>query len=108
MQQLERLWDGLSNAAAGAGSRLEPLFGLLTDRQIKEAEVLGKAMRFGAMFAIRSPEEAGTLLWRPKKKILELALNPDAEALFGEVAEARFRSLAEALGAQAVVSIAAG
>lgn len=91
-----------------AGSRLEPLFGLLTDRQIKEAEVLGKAMRFGAMFAIRSPEEAGTLLWRPKKKILELALNPDAEALFGEVAEARFRSLAEALGAQAVVSIAAG
>ncbi len=90
-----------------AGSRLEPLFGLLTDRQIKEAEVLGKAMRFGAMFAIRSPEEAGTLQWRPKKKVLELVLNPDAEALFGEVAEARFRSLAESLGAQPAVSVAA-
>ena len=90
-----------------AGSRLEPLFTLLSDRQIKEAEVLGKAMRFGAMFAIRSPDEAGTLAWRPKKKVLELTLNRDAEALFGEVAEARFKSLADALGAQAEVKLAA-
>jgi len=64
-------------------------------------------MRFGAMFAIRSPDEAGTLAWRPKKKVLELTLNRDAEALFGEVAEARFKSLADALGAQAEVKLAA-
>jgi len=89
-----------------AGSRLEPLFTLLTDAQIRDAEVLGKAMRFGAMFAIRSPEEAGTLLWRPKKKILELRLNPEAEALFGEVAQARFNALADALGGTTKVSMA--
>ncbi len=85
------------------GSRLEPLFSLLTDQQIKDAEVLGKAMRFGAMFSIKSPEDAGSLTWRPKKKILELSLNPDAEALFGEVAQARFFSLAQSLGAEAKV-----
>lgn len=90
-----------------AGSRLEPLFGLLTQAQIRDAEILGKAMRFGAMFAIRSPEEAGTLLWRSKKKVLELKLNPDAQALFGEVAQARFNALADALGAAALVTSAA-
>ena len=35
-----------------AGSRLEPLFRLLTEDQIRDAEVLGKAMRFGAMFSV--------------------------------------------------------
>jgi exopolyphosphatase/guanosine-5'-triphosphate,3'-diphosphate pyrophosphatase len=84
---------------------MEPLFALLTDQQIRDAEVLGKAMRFGAMFSIKSPEDAGKLTWRPKKKILELTLNPDAEALFGEVALARFTSLAQALGAEAKVEM---
>ncbi|SPH18508.1 Guanosine-5'-triphosphate,3'-diphosphate pyrophosphatase [Defluviimonas aquaemixtae] len=87
-----------------AGSRLEPLFGLLTEKQLREAEVLGKAMRFGAMFAIRSPEDAGGLVWRPKKKVLELKLRKKARALFGEVAEARFKSLADALGSEGKVS----
>jgi len=89
-----------------AGSPMEPLFSLLTDQQIKDAEVLGKAMRFGAMFSIKSPSDAGSLLWRPKKKMLQLTLNPEAEALFGEVAEARFTSLAQALGAEAKVVMA--
>ncbi len=90
-----------------AGSRMEPLFSLLDPQQIQEAEVLGKAMRFGAMFAIRAPEQAGTLVWQPKKKILELQITADAEALFGEVAQARFQSLADSLGAQARISGAA-
>jgi exopolyphosphatase / guanosine-5'-triphosphate,3'-diphosphate pyrophosphatase len=89
-----------------AGSSMEPLFALLTDQQIKDAEVLGKAMRFGAMFSIKSPGDAGSLLWRPKKKILQLTLNPEAEALFGEVAQARFTSLAQSLGAEAKVVMA--
>jgi preprotein translocase subunit SecA len=42
MQQLERLWDGLSNAAAGAGSRLERaltgLFGSSNARYIRRLE----------------------------------------------------------------------
>lgn len=88
------------------GSRMEPLFALLTDQQISDAEVLGKAMRFGAMFSIKSPEDAGSLDWRPKKKVLQLTLKPGAEALFGEVAQARFTSLALALGAEAKVVMA--
>jgi exopolyphosphatase/guanosine-5'-triphosphate,3'-diphosphate pyrophosphatase len=88
------------------GSSMERLFSLLTDHQIRDAEVLGKAMRFGAMFSIRSPEDAGSLSWRPKKKILQLTLNPEAEPLFGEVAQARFSSLAQSLGAEAKVVMA--
>ncbi len=86
------------------GSRLEPLFRLLTDAQIQEAEVLGKAMRFGAMFSTADPADAGELLWRPKKREVELRLSPIGEGLFGEVAEARFLSLAGALRAQAMVT----
>lgn len=77
-----------------SGSRLEPLFRLLSDQQMQEAEVLGKAMRFGAMFSIADPAEAGSLRWQPKKRILELALTERGKALFGEVAQSRFASLA--------------
>lgn len=87
-----------------AGSRLEPLFTLLTPAEIQEAEVLGKAMRFGAMLSAQSPEKTGHLSYEPKAKTLTLTLNPGAEALFGEVAQARFLSLAEALGAAPMVS----
>lgn len=90
-----------------AGSRMAPLFALLDDHQVREAEVLGKAMRFAAMFAVRSPEDAGELIWRQRKKVLELRLAPESRALFGEVAEARFNSLAEALGAVAKVTVGA-
>lgn len=79
------------------GSRLEPLFRLLPDEQITEAEVLGKAMRFGAMFSVADPGLAGALTLRAKKKELELALTPLGVGLFGEVAQARFASLAQAL-----------
>ncbi len=88
-----------------AGSRLEPLFRLLDDEQLREAEVLGKAMRFGAMFAVADPAAAGTLrLHIPKKKDreLELVLTPLGEGLFGEVAQARFTALAQALKAAGV------
>ncbi len=88
-----------------AGSRMAPLFALLDDHEIREAEVLGKAMRFGAMFAVRSPEDAGEIVWRRKKKTLELRLNAETEALYGEVAEARFNALGEALGATAQVTV---
>lgn len=83
-----------------AGSRLEPLFRLLTDDQMQEAEVLGKAMRFAAMFAAGDPAQAGRLGWNPKKRILELHLTRDGHDLYGEVAQARFASLALALRAE--------
>lgn len=111
LSHAERVYLGLAllhrYKNSRAGSRMAPLFGLLDDHQMREAEVLGKAMRFGAMFAVRSPEDAGEIVWRRKRKSLELRLNAATQALFGEVAEARFNSLAEALGAAAKVTVVA-
>lgn len=81
-------------------SRFEELFGLLTEREINEAEVLGKAMRFGAMVTVNAPDAIAELRLFPKKRELQLHLRPDGHALFGEVAEDRFRSLALAIGAE--------
>jgi exopolyphosphatase/guanosine-5'-triphosphate,3'-diphosphate pyrophosphatase len=90
-----------------AGTRLEPLFRLLNDEELREAEVLGKAMRFGAMFSVADPAAAGSLrLTSPKKREreLELALTPLGTGLYGEVAQARFSALALALRAVPRVS----
>lgn len=87
-----------------SGSRLEPLFRLLTDEQIQDAEVLGKAMRFGAMFSVADPSEAGELRWSPKKRLLELSLTERGRDLFGEVAQSRFTSLALAMKAKTSIS----
>ncbi|WP_050526092.1 Ppx/GppA family phosphatase [Pseudorhodobacter aquimaris] len=81
------------------GSRLEPLFALLSPEQIQQAEVLGKAMRFGAMLSASGPESAGSLKWDPATRTLELTLTPMGKDLFGEVTQARFKSLASALNA---------
>ncbi len=87
-----------------AGSRLEPLFQLLSEEELQAAEVLGKAMRFGAMFSIDHPEAAGTLIWWPKKKILELCLTPYGAGLMGEVSLSRFAALAQSLKAAPKIS----
>ena len=87
------------------GSRMENLFRLLTEEEITEAEVLGKAMRFGAMFSIDHPEEAGSLVWQPKKKVLELHLTPRGAGLMGEVAQARFSALVQALKATPKITL---
>jgi hypothetical protein len=58
-----------------AGSRMEPLFRLLSEQDIQEAEVLGKAMRFGAMFAVGDPALAGSLAWSARKAVAD----PDAK-----------------------------
>jgi exopolyphosphatase/guanosine-5'-triphosphate,3'-diphosphate pyrophosphatase len=87
-----------------SGSRLEPMFRLLSEDDIQAAEVLGKAMRFGAMFSIGDPAKAGALHWQPRKRLLDLELTAAGEGLFGEVAQARFQSLAVALKAETRVS----
>lgn len=86
-----------------SGTRLEPLFRLLDDDTLQAAEVLGKAMRFGAMFSTADPSAAGKLVWRGKKRELELHLTALGRGLFGEVAQARFQSLAVSLHAAARV-----
>lgn len=90
-----------------AGSRMEPLFRLLPEEDIAQAEVLGKAMRFGAMFAVGDPAEAGELRWQPKKRQLVLSLTEQGVGLFGEVAQTRFASLAQAMKAEAKVALRA-
>ena len=82
-----------------SGSRMENLFRLLTEDELKDAEVLGKAMRFGAMFAVGDPGQAARLHWTPKTRALQLDLTADGHGLFGEVAQARFTSLAQSLKA---------
>ncbi|RLJ60379.1 Ppx/GppA phosphatase [Litoreibacter meonggei] len=87
-----------------SGTHFQELFDLLSERELRDAEVLGKAMRFGAMFSVQRPELMGQLKWHPKKRLLKLKLHPDTKALFGEVAQARFASLASSLDAETLVS----
>lgn len=88
------------------GSRFELLFDLISPEQQLRAEVLGKAMRFGAMFAAQDPGLLGQLQYYPKRKSLELILTPENSDLYGEVAQARFDSLARAMEVDGVTRIA--
>lgn len=87
------------------GTRFEPMFKLLDEAAIHQAEVLGKAMRFGAMLWLQKNAPMGAMRWFPKKRLLELHLTEAASPLFGEVAQARFQSLAASLNAQTDVRI---
>ncbi len=83
------------------GTRFEELYGLLDERSKTEAEVVGKAMRLGAMlWTVPSAREDTELTWDMDSKTLTLHLTPATEPLFGEVTEARFSSLASAIGAE--------
>jgi exopolyphosphatase/guanosine-5'-triphosphate,3'-diphosphate pyrophosphatase len=82
------------------GSQFENLVDLLTPQFIQQAEVLGKAMRLGAMLWVNDSQQPAHLDWKPRSQHLALKLNPVGESLFGEVAEARYISLAKALKAQ--------
>ncbi len=85
------------------GSRFEPTFSLLDPVEQQSAEVLGKAMRLGAMLWIKADEQPGTLKYSAKAGTLELILKEAASPLFGEVAQSRLDSLASSLGATATV-----
>ncbi|MEL7344618.1 MAG: Ppx/GppA family phosphatase [Pseudomonadota bacterium] len=84
-------------------TRLSELLKLMPEGHLIEAEILGRAMRFGAMFSGNRGADLGTLDWRPKKRILTLKLAEGSKALMGEVAEARFKALASALEAEPVL-----
>ncbi|HGG65322.1 MAG TPA: Ppx/GppA family phosphatase, partial [Rhodobacteraceae bacterium] len=82
------------------GTRFEPMVELLSQKDAVDAEVVGKAMRFGAMLTVDALDKMANLRYFPKKKQLELRLDETGRGLFGEVAKARFMSLAAALGAE--------
>ncbi|MBV1868704.1 MAG: Ppx/GppA family phosphatase [Marinosulfonomonas sp.] len=100
----ERIWLGLAllhrYKNSRDGSRFAELFELLDEKQLHQAEVVGKAMRFGAMFSVEAPDKMAKLKWQPKKKVLTLSLTKRGAGLFGEVAQARFKSLAQTLDAE--------
>ncbi|SEG18667.1 Ppx/GppA family phosphatase [Jhaorihella thermophila] len=108
LKHSERVFLGLALQHRYRNKRPSERFGafydLIDDRSGKEAEILGKAMRLGAMLWMQPDTAIGELRFQPKKKRLELVLPPEAEPLFGEVAEARLMSLAQALEAEVSVT----
>ena len=70
---------------------------------IQDAEILGKAMRFGAMLSAHAPEKTGELSYDAVAQTLTFRLRQGSEALFGEVAVARFHALAEAPSARPLI-----
>ncbi len=103
----ERVFLGLSllhrYKNSRQGTRFEDIITILDENQIAQAEILGRAMRFGAMFSAETPNTLGKLRWFPKKRHLELHLSDTAQDLFGEVAQSRFGSLVSALAATSEV-----
>ena len=80
-----------------SGTRIDTLVPILSDAEVREAETLGRAMRFGAMFSGLSTDRMPLMGLTDGKLTLEL--QPGTSALYGEVAEARLKALAESLGA---------
>ncbi len=103
MTHEERVFLGLSllhrYKGSREGTRFETMISVLPEADIATAEVLGRAMRFGAMFSAEEPLSNGELRWFPKKKHLELRVRDAALDLLGEVAVSRFSALASALSA---------
>jgi exopolyphosphatase/guanosine-5'-triphosphate,3'-diphosphate pyrophosphatase len=87
------------------GARYKQMFTLVSDEDKREAAVLGKAMRLGAMLWLGAETVPGNLAWNAVDKTLTLDLDPRARALYGEVAEQRFKSLASTLDATGEVRI---
>ncbi len=86
------------------GTRFEDMYALLNDEGQLDAEILGKAMRLGAMLWMTEASQGGAELhWNAKDRILQISLTKAASPLFGEVAESRLNSLAKSLNATAEI-----
>jgi len=81
------------------GTSFENLYDYLSEEERLQAEILGKAMRFGAMLWLEQESIPGDFRFYPKKKVLELRLTEAAWPLLGEVAMSRLKSLASSLNA---------
>lgn len=85
------------------GSRFDALINLLDPDQIRLAEILGKAMRLGAMLWQEKGAAMAELQWKPRKRELKLRISAEAAPLYGEVTQARLRSLSDALMAEKTI-----
>lgn len=90
---------------ARSDTRFDEVVGLLPEEEIKAAEVVGKAMRFGAMLSGASIKMMGRLNYDREAKVLELVLRPKSRDLYGEVVVARFDNLAKAMGCETRVVV---
>ncbi len=93
---------------SGMRPRIKEIASLLPEKDLAEAKMLGRALRFGAMFSMDGPQNAGELRLYPKKGVLELILEREMQALFTEVAEQRFAALANQINAAAKVRVRRG
>ena len=82
---------------SGGQSSITRYLKLLPKTDARQAETLGKAMRFGAMFAVVSPEKIARLKFKSRRHSLILILPESFSDIYGVAAEARFKSLARAM-----------
>lgn len=83
----------------------ENLLTLLDPEEIRLAEIVGKAMRLGAMLLVVSPEGLTKLKFKPKKHNLALILPERLRSITGEVVNTRFTALANAMECEAEIEI---
>ena len=81
------------------------LLSLLEPEEIRLAEIVGKAMRLGAMLLVVSPEGLTKLKFKPKKNNLVLILPERLRSITGEVVNTRFKALATAMDCEAEYQI---
>ncbi len=109
LKHSERVFLGLAlyhRYTSKQTTRHAPQEALLDAVRLQEAEVLGRAMRLGAMLWVNADQAPGRIKWKPKKRELTLHLTEASRPLFGEVAEARLASLTDALDATSKVKFA--
>jgi exopolyphosphatase / guanosine-5'-triphosphate,3'-diphosphate pyrophosphatase len=90
---------------SASGTSFDAVIGLLSDEDRKAAEILGKAMRFGAMLTGANDAMMCRLKVHQRAEVLELILKPQSRDLFGEVVLARFEALAKAMGLTTKLSV---
>ena len=86
------------------GTAFEKVSDLLDEADQREAESVGKAMRFGAMLWTHPDADRGRFVWHEKRRALEFQLPQGSMALFGEVPSARLKSLGASLQAEVIVT----
>jgi exopolyphosphatase/guanosine-5'-triphosphate,3'-diphosphate pyrophosphatase len=88
------------------GSALAAVTTLLTEDERRMAQIVGKAMRFGAMLSGASRSMSCSLKHHKKQAVIELVMRPRARDLFGEVVKTRFESLASSMNCTTMVTVA--
>ena len=78
---------------------------LLPTEDVHQAEILGRAIRFGSMFTGSMADKIGKLKFGSKRHVLTLFLPDSLKDIYGEVVEARFASLAKAMDCEARVEV---